>query len=168
MMNFPSCSCACAVDIATASASTANRSSWYMVLSAHVARARRSRDEGRRVLGGVAVVDEDGAGEVLTVAARATSTRPIRRADAVADQTARLTCEAASQGAVVPRRRCRPASSRFRHIAGVLLETALTDSGMEDARNRPRSACRSIWSLRSRCRCLCNCLDPLRLERTLV
>src|SRR5262249_49366448 len=39
MMNFPSCSCscACAVDIATASASTANRSSWYMVLSAHVA-----------------------------------------------------------------------------------------------------------------------------------
>jgi hypothetical protein len=36
MMNFPSCSCACAVDIATASASTANRSSWYMVLSAHV------------------------------------------------------------------------------------------------------------------------------------
>src|SRR5499433_3781932 len=38
MMNFPSCSCACAVDIATASASTANRSSWYMVLSAHVPR----------------------------------------------------------------------------------------------------------------------------------
>src|SRR6516165_2544939 len=36
MMNFPSCSCACAVDIATANASTANRSSWYMVLSAHV------------------------------------------------------------------------------------------------------------------------------------
>src|SRR5262245_47368446 len=36
MMNFPSCSCACAVDIATASASTASRSSWYMVLSAHV------------------------------------------------------------------------------------------------------------------------------------
>src|SRR5262249_50412863 len=35
MMNFPSCSCACAVDIATASASMANRSSWYMVLSAH-------------------------------------------------------------------------------------------------------------------------------------
>ena len=30
-----------AVDIATASASTANRSSWYMVLSAHVARAHR-------------------------------------------------------------------------------------------------------------------------------
>src|SRR5262249_11536752 len=40
MMNFPSCSCscACAVDIAMASASTANRSSWYMVLSAYVPR----------------------------------------------------------------------------------------------------------------------------------
>src|SRR5262249_45851219 len=43
MMNFPSCSCACAVDIATASASTANRSSWYMVLSADVLCARAHR-----------------------------------------------------------------------------------------------------------------------------
>ena len=33
----------CAVDIATASASTANRSSWYMVLSAHVLCARAHR-----------------------------------------------------------------------------------------------------------------------------
>src|SRR6516225_6603833 len=57
MMNFPSCSCACAVDIATASASTANRSSWYMVLSAHVAQLisscrdallNRFRDSWRR------------------------------------------------------------------------------------------------------------------------
>ena len=54
-------------------------------------------------------------------------------------------------------------SSRLRHITGVFLETTLTDSGVEDARKRPRSACRSIWSLWSRCRCLCNCLDPLRL-----
>jgi hypothetical protein len=56
-------------------------------------------------------------------------------------------------------------------IIGVLLDTVLTDSGVEDARKRPkrpRSACRSIWSLWSRCRCVCNCLDPLRLERTLV
>ena len=61
-----------------------------------------------------------------------------------------------------------PASSQLRRIIGVLVETALTDSGVEDARKRPRSACRSTWSLWSRCRCLCNCLDPLRLERTLV
>src|SRR5262249_20809146 len=63
--------------------------------------------------------------------------------------------------------RCRPTSSRLRHITGVLL-IALTDSGVEDARKRRRSACRSVWSLWSRCRRLCNCLDPLRLERTLV
>src|SRR6516164_10643135 len=60
-----------------------------------------------------------------------------------------------------------PASSRLRHITGVLLETALTDSGVEDARKRRRSACRSIWALWSRCRRLCNCLEPVRLERTL-
>jgi len=63
---------------------------------------------------------------------------------------------------------CRPTLSRLRHIIGVFSETALADSGMEDARKRPRSARRSIRSLWSRCRCLCNCLDPLRLERTLV
>jgi hypothetical protein len=57
--------------------------------------------------------------------------------------------------------------SRLRRITGALL-TNSTDSGVEDARKRPRSACRSIWSLWSRCRCLCNCLDPLRLERSLV
>ena len=51
---------------------------------------------------------------------------------------------------------------------GVHLGTALTDSGVEDARKRARSACRSTWSLWSRCCCLCNCLDPFRLERTLV
>src|SRR6516165_4244945 len=63
---------------------------------------------------------------------------------------------------------CGGASSRLRHIIGVHLGTALTDSGVEDARKRARSACRSSWSLWSRCRCLCNCLDPFRLERTLV
>ena len=62
----------------------------------------------------------------------------------------------------------RPALSRLRHIIGVFLETALADSGVEDARKRPRSACRSTWSLWGQCSCLCNCLDPLRLERTLV
>ena len=51
--------------------------------------------------------------------------------------------------------RCRPALSRLRHIIGVHLGTALTDSGVEDARKRARSACRSIWSLWSRCRCVC-------------
>ena len=66
------------------------------------------------------------------------------------------------------RRRAPPALSRLRHITGVLLETALTDSGVEDARKRRRSACRSIWALWSRCRRLCNCLEPVRLERTLV
>jgi len=58
--------------------------------------------------------------------------------------------------------------SRLRRIVGVLLQAAVTDSGMEHARKRAGSACRSIWSLWSRCGCLCDCLGPLRLERTLV
>jgi hypothetical protein len=49
---------------------------------------------------------------------------------------------------------CRPALSRLRHIIAVFLETTLAGSGVEDARKRPRSACRSTWSLWSRCRCL--------------
>jgi hypothetical protein len=63
-----------------------------------------------------------------------------------------------------------PASSRldFAALSESSSETAKTDSGMKDARKRPRSACRSIWSLWSRCRCLRNCLDPLRLGWTVV
>src|SRR5262249_58046146 len=81
--------------------------------------------------------------------AGAPGTGPTRRPEAVADETARLRGEAASRGGVVPLRRCRPASSRLRHIIGVLLDTVLTDSGVEDARKRPRSACRSALARRS-------------------
>src|SRR5262249_24214981 len=35
--------------------------------------------------------------------------------------------------------------------------------GVEDARKRPGSACRSIWSLWSRCGRLCNCLGSSSL-----
>ena len=41
-------------------------------------------------------------------------------------------------------RRSRPALSRLRHIIGVFLETALADSGVEDARKRSRSI---VWTL---------------------
>jgi hypothetical protein len=66
--------------------------------------------------------------------------------------------------------RAGPASSRldFATLSESSLETAVNGFGDEDARKLRRSACRSIWSLWSRCRCLWNCLDPLRLERTLV
>jgi hypothetical protein len=53
-------------------------------------------------------------------------------------------------------------ATRLRRIYGVFLKPAATDSGVEHA----GSPCRSIRSLWGRCRCLCNCLDPLRLERT--
>jgi hypothetical protein len=54
------------------------------------------------------------------------------------------------------------------HCRSPLQRPPQTDSGMKDARKRARSACRSIWSLWSRCRCLRNCLDPLRLGWTVV
>src|SRR5262249_20177658 len=40
------------------------------------------------------------------------------------------------------------------------------DSGVEHAGKRAGSPCCSFWSLCRRCRCLYNCLDHLRLERT--